>query len=116
MPTQKTANPGKRTYEGCNFFRQRIVLSALSSIPVQIVDIRKYEDEPGIKEFEASFLRLMDKLTNGTKIEVNETGTSVLFVPGLLVGGDIDHDCSCERSIGFYLKGSCPLHRFVKMP
>lgn len=114
MPTHKTANPGKQTYEGCNFFRQRIVLSALSSIPVQIVDIRKYEDEPGIKEFEASFLRLMDKLTNGTKIEVNETGTSVLFVPGLLVGGDIEHDCSCERSIGFYLEGILPLAPFCK--
>ena len=114
MPTQKTANPGKRIYEGANFFRQRIVLSALSSIPVQIVDIRKYEDEPGIKEFEASFLRLMDKLTNGTKIEVNETGTGVLFVPGLLIGGEIDHDCSCERSIGFYLEGILPLAPFCK--
>ena len=114
MPTHKTANPGKRIYEGCNFFRQRIVLSTLSSIPVQIVDIRKYEDEPGIKEFEASFLRLMDKLTNGTKIEVNETGTSVLFIPGLLIGGDIDHDCSCERSIGFYLEGILPLAPFCK--
>ena len=114
MPTHKTANPGKRIYEGCNFFRQRIVLSALSSIPVQIVDIRRYEDEPGIKEFEASFLRLMDKLTNGTKIEVNETGTSVLFVPGLLVGGDIEHDCSCERSIGFFLEGILPLAPFCK--
>ena len=56
----------------------------------------------------------MDKLTNGTKIEVNETGTSVLFVPGLLVGGDIDHDCSCERSIGFYLEGILPLAPFCK--
>ena len=25
-------------------------------------------------EFEAGFIRLLDKLTNGTRIEVNETG------------------------------------------
>ncbi|XP_066916012.1 RNA 3'-terminal phosphate cyclase-like protein [Clytia hemisphaerica] len=114
MPERKTTNPGKRTFEGCNFFRQRIVLSALSGIPVQIVDIRKFEDEPGIKEFEANFLRLMDKLTNGTKIEVNETGTGVLFVPGLLIGGEVDHDCSCERSIGYYLEGILPMAPFCK--
>jgi len=114
MPAPKTTNPGKRIYEGCNFFRQRIVLSTLSGIPVRIVDIRKYEDEPGIKEFEASFLRLMDKLTNGTKIEVNETGTSVLYVPGLLIGGEVDHDCSCERAVGFYIEGILPLAPFCK--
>lgn len=116
MPAPKTTNPGKRVFEGCNFFRQRIILSTLSGIPVQIVDIRKYEDEPGIKEFEASFLRLMDKLTNGTKIEVNETGTGVLYIPGLLIGGETDHDCSCERSIGYYLEGILPLAPFCKNP
>ena len=35
-------------------------------------------------EFEAGFIRLLDKLTNGTRIEVNETGT----VPQLAVGGN----------------------------
>lgn len=114
MPAPKTTNPGKLVYEGCNFFRQRIILSTLSGTPVQIVDIRKYEDEPGIKEFEASFLRLMDKLTNGTKIEVNETGTGVLYIPGLLVGSVIDHDCSCERSIGYYLEPILSLAPFCK--
>lgn len=27
-----------------------------------------------LKDFEASFIRLLDKLTNGSRIEVNETG------------------------------------------
>ena len=31
-------------------------------------------------DFEASFIRLLDKLTNGSRIEVNETGT-VRLVP-----------------------------------
>lgn len=116
MPIPKTSNTGRKVYEGENFFRQRLILSTLSGIPVQITGIRKYEDEPGIKEFEASFLRLLDKLTNGTKIEVNETGTGVLYVPGLLLGGEISHECSVERSIGFYLEGILPLAPFCKKP
>jgi len=30
-------------------------------------------------EFEAGFIRLLDKLTNGSRIEVNETGNSILL-------------------------------------
>ena len=36
-------------YEGCNFFRQRLVLATLSSRPVQIREIRSNDDEPGLK-------------------------------------------------------------------
>jgi hypothetical protein len=61
-------------YEGCNFFRQRLVLATLSSRPVQISEIRSDADEPGLREFEAGFIRLLDKLTNGSTIQVNETG------------------------------------------
>lgn len=112
-----TMKPGTfKEYDGCNFFRQRIYLSTLSGIPVRISNIRVNEDEPGIKEFEASFLRLMDKLTNGTKIEVSETGTALVYIPGLLVGGQCEHDCSNERSIGYFLEGIIPLAPFCKKP
>lgn len=37
------------TYEGCNFFRQRLVLATLSSRPVRINGIRADCDEPGLK-------------------------------------------------------------------
>ena len=116
MAAPKTTQQQHRVYEGCNFFRQRIFLSTLSGIPVQIQNIRSYEEEPGIREFEASFLRLLDKLTNGTKIEVNETGTGITYMPGLLVGGEFEHDCSNEKSLGFYLEGIIPLGPFCKKP
>lgn len=57
-----------------------------------------------ILEFEVNFLRLVDKLTNGTNLDVNETGTDLYFQPGLLIGGVIDHDCCRLRSIGYYLE------------
>lgn len=87
-------------YKGSNFFRQRLILSVLSGKTVQIIDIRTTDDEPGVREFEVSFLKLIDKVTNGTIIELNETGTSLYFQPGLLHGGAIEHDCSVQRGIG----------------
>ncbi|XP_002171218.2 RNA 3'-terminal phosphate cyclase-like protein [Hydra vulgaris] len=116
MTKTKTVLSSVKSYQGCNFFRQRLTLATLSGIAVRITDIRVNSDEPGIKEFEASFLRLLDKLTNGSKIEVSESGTSILYIPGLLIGGDFDHECSVERSIGYFLEGILPLAPFCKNP
>lgn len=104
------------TYEGCNFFRQRLVLATLSSRPIRIIRIRQDSDEPGIKEYEAGFIRLLDTLTNGTRIEVNETGTDLFFEPGLLLGGTLEHVCSQQRSIGYFLEPLCMLAPFAKKP
>ncbi|XP_044752691.1 probable RNA 3'-terminal phosphate cyclase-like protein [Coccinella septempunctata] len=103
-------------FKGCNFFRQRLVLSVLSSKSVKITDIRTLDDAPGLKEFEVSLVRLLDKVTNGTVIEINDEGTSIYFQPGLLYGGTIEHDCSLERGIGYYLEALFMLSLFCKKP
>lgn len=89
-------------YKGSSFLRQKLILSVLSGKPVRILEIRTLEDEPGLREYEISLVRLLDKVTNGTVIELNETGTSLYFQPGLLYGGVIEHDCSLQRGIGRY--------------
>lgn len=43
------AKPKVLTYEGCNFFRQRLVLATLSSRPVRITNIRANTEEPGLR-------------------------------------------------------------------
>ncbi|KAK2179271.1 hypothetical protein NP493_500g00016 [Ridgeia piscesae] len=103
-------------YEGCNFFRQRLILATLSGKSVKIKKIRDKEDDPGIKDFEASFIRLIDKITNGSTIEVNETGTAVYYQPGMLTGGSIQHDCNIQRAIGYYLEALLCLAAFTKKP
>lgn len=55
-------------------------------------------------------------------MEINETGTSLRFRPGLLTGGGstgarsadgfIVHDCSRSRSIGWYVEGILPVAIF----
>ncbi|XP_046753307.1 RNA 3'-terminal phosphate cyclase-like protein [Diprion similis] len=102
------------TYEGCNYFRYRLLLATLSGKPVRITGIRINDDNPGLREYEINFVRLMDKITNGTRIELNETGTIISYIPGLLVGGDLEHECSLERGISYYLEAVMMLAPFCK--
>ncbi|XP_056259671.1 RNA 3'-terminal phosphate cyclase-like protein isoform X1 [Seriola aureovittata] len=64
--------------------------------------------------FEASFIRLLDKVTNGSRIEINQTGTVLFYQPGLLFGGTVEHDCNPQRSIGYYLEALLMLAPFMK--
>ncbi|KAJ6669555.1 hypothetical protein lerEdw1_000103 [Lerista edwardsae] len=102
------------SYVGCNFLRQRLVLSTLSGRPVKIRKIRAKDDNPGLRDFEANFIRLIDKITNGSRIEINQTGTTLYYQPGLLFGGSLEHDCSPSRSIGYYLESLICLAPFMK--
>ncbi|XP_011499814.1 PREDICTED: RNA 3'-terminal phosphate cyclase-like protein [Ceratosolen solmsi marchali] len=101
-------------YEGCNYLRYRLILSTLAGKPVRITCIRPADNDPGLREYEISFVRLLDKITNGSRIELNETGTSLYYSPGLLVGGQLDHDCSLQRGIGYYLEAVICLAPFCK--
>ncbi|GFX60423.1 RNA 3'-terminal phosphate cyclase-like protein [Trichonephila clavipes] len=105
-----------RIYSGSNFFRQRLILSTLSGKPIQIKNIRGTSDEPGVTDYEHSFLKLLDILTNGSVIIVNETGTVVKYTPGLLQGGTLQHDCGIIRSISYYLEALLCLAPFCKKP
>lgn len=67
-----------------------------------------------ITESEVSFLRLLDKITNGSIFDLNETGTTLFYSPGLLTGGEVSHECSLERGIGYYLEGIMMLAPFCK--
>ncbi|KAL9184604.1 hypothetical protein ACHAXT_012574 [Thalassiosira profunda] len=109
-----------RYADGATQFRLRLIVSLLSSRPLLLRNIRSDDlDAPGLREHEASFLRLLDRMTNGTKIEINATGTQLRFKPGVLLGGEIEHDCPTgegSRGVGWYLEGIFPLAAFGKEP
>ena len=46
-----------------------------------ITDIRVHDEEPGLRDFEASFVRLLDKICDGSDIQIDETGTSLRYRP-----------------------------------
>jgi RNA 3'-terminal phosphate cyclase-like protein len=134
-PSQSTMSSNNNSQmlrfdDGAVQFRQRLVVSIVSCRPLLIRNIRSEDLEaPGLRQYEASFLRLIDSMTNGSRIEINNTGTQLRFVPGLLVGGDIQHECpqgdvntddtqlsDSVRSIGWFLEGILPLAPFGKEP
>jgi len=120
MTSSTKASRTLKYTDGATQFRQRIIASLLSSRPLLLRNIRSDDlDAPGLHEHEASFLRLLDRMTNGTKIEINATGTQLRFKPGVLLGGEIEHDCPVGangRSVGWFLEGIFPLAAFGKEP
>lgn len=67
-------------------------------------------------DYEIAFLKLIEKVTNGAMIEINDTGTSLYYRPGLLVGGQIEFEAPLSRGLGYYLEMLLPLAPFSKYP
>lgn len=103
-------------FSGHQFITQRLVLSTLTGKPVKIDKIRSEEDNPGLQEHEAAFLHLLEQLTNGSSIDINYSGTSLIYKPGVLTGGNINFDCGTSRAIGFFLEPLIVLAPFAKYP
>jgi RNA 3'-terminal phosphate cyclase-like protein len=103
--------------QGSNYFRQRLVLSVLSARPIIISEIRSQSPfQVGVADFEVSFIRLLDKMSNGSKFKISETGTEVSLIPGTLLGGTITHICHESRPLSYYLEPVMLLAPFCKKP
>ena len=64
-------------FKGSAHLRQRLLLSTLTGRGIRVDDIRADDQSPGLRDYEASLLRLLEKVTNGCVIEINETGDGV---------------------------------------
>lgn len=96
-------------FRGAEHFRQRLVLSTLTGRPIRIDGIRADAQSPGLQEHEASLLRLIEKLTNGCIVEINETGRLVLGCFSLcVVAGGVREKGAGERL------GGCPLDPLIR--
>ncbi|KAI0064561.1 18S rRNA biogenesis protein [Artomyces pyxidatus] len=103
-------------FSGHHYLRHRLVLSVLSGKAVKIDKIRPDDKNPGLRDYEISFLRLLERVTNGTVIEISVTGTAILVKPGIIAGGSVSHDCPLSRSIGYFLEPIVMLAPFAKRP
>merc|ERR1719261_198908 len=102
-------------YKGSNFLRQRLCLATISARPVVITDIRPKDEVPGLQDYEASFVRLLDKICDGADINIDETGTVLRYTPGQIIGGEgMAHSCPCSRGITYFLEGLLLLAPFAK--
>lgn len=94
--------------------RHRLILSLLSRRPIRITQIRPTSSTPGLVECEISFLRLLEKITEGTKVEISYTGTALLFHPGTIAGGVFNHTCTASKSVGWFLEPLLAIAPFGK--
>lgn len=109
--------PTPLKYEGANYLRQRMVLATISGRPIIVSNIRADDENPGLRDYEASFLRLLDKICDGCVIKINETGTVLRYTPGQIIGGDsLVHACPPTRSIAYYVEALVLLAPFAKRP
>lgn len=95
-------------------FRLRLILATLSHTSIKIEKIRSDDLNPGLTDYEISFLRLLEALTNGSIIEISYTGTSLIYKPGLIVGGNLTFQCHESKAIGYYLEYILLLGPFAK--
>ncbi|KAJ3123521.1 hypothetical protein HK101_006334, partial [Irineochytrium annulatum] len=104
-------------FEGHKQLRQRLLLSTLSGRPIRIDKIRSDDDEnPGLADYEISLLRLFEKMTNGATVEISYTGTTVVYRPGVIIGGKVEHECPTSRGLGYWLEPMAVLGVFGKTP
>jgi RNA 3'-terminal phosphate cyclase-like protein len=101
--------------KGSQHFRQRLLLSTLSTTPIIIDDIRTDATWPGLRPYEINFLRLLELICDDCVVEINETGTKLKYKPGIVMGGKhLEHDCGVSRSIGYFLEPLIVLALFGK--
>ncbi|EWC48019.1 hypothetical protein DRE_02598 [Drechslerella stenobrocha 248] len=111
--------------------RHRLVQATLTGKPIKITSIRPTSLTPGLLPHEVSFLRLLDSLTNGGVFQISETGTTLLYKPGLIghtpspnsatssASKIIKHEISAEssaRGVTYFLEPACILAPFSKSP
>nr|UXY86991.1 RNA 3'phosphate cyclase [Cryptomonas paramecium] len=87
----------------CNM-REKIALSLIFKKKIKIINIRNFDELPGIKDFEIDLLCFVDKFTNGTIIKINENGTKLLFFPGIFKNQKIEYKIKSFRSISYYIE------------
>lgn len=102
------------TFQGTRNLRLRLILATLSGKSVKIEKIRSDDLNPGLRDYEVSFLRLLESVTNGSKIEISYTGTTVIFHPGIITGGQLTHNCPEEKPVGYYIEPMLYLAPFSK--
>jgi len=113
---RQTATQKYIPFRGATNLRNRLICATLSGKAIRIDEIRPFDQNPGIRDFEACLLRLLEKITNGCVVKINPTGTSLKYVPGLLMGGDFSHDTPVTRSMGYYLEVLVALAPFGREP
>jgi RNA 3'-terminal phosphate cyclase-like protein len=102
-------------FVGATHLRYRLVMSTLAQRAIRISQIRV--GDGGLRDYEASFLRLLEKVSVGARVRISSDGTVLEYVPGFINNGAaLRHDCAVTRGVGYYLEPLLLLAPFGKQP
>ena len=82
-------------FNSSQHFRQRLVCATLSGRPLRIDGIREQDENPGVRDYEACLLRLIEKVTDGCVVEINETGAVQTLRTSSLHFVQLERHASC---------------------
>ena len=76
-------------FTGHRHLRQRVLLCIISGKSIRIDQIRTDDIHVGLRDYEVNFLRLIEKITNGSTIEISVTGENFSYGYERLVHGQV---------------------------
>lgn len=95
-------------------FTWRLVLATLSGRPIKLTQIHPSDTDAGLRDFEVTFLRVLESVTNGSVMEISYTGTTLIYKPGLITGGTFRFECPRSRPVGYFIEPLLCLLPFAK--
>lgn len=125
-------------FQGASLFRhhlvcslltqRRIVLSGIHSRSEAALAAGATEEEleegapvvpggpVGIRDFEANFLKFLDRVSSGSQMSVSDSNTRLSFSPGLILGGTFSHAVPPSRCVSYIIEAALLLLPFAKYP
>ena len=101
-------------FQGTKNFRLLVLSSTLTRKRLFLDRVRPNDVNPGFREHEITFLRIISEITQGTITEISECGTQLRFTPGTLVGGSFEFDTGNKIGIAYYAEPLILLGLFAK--
>lgn len=103
------------SFDGSCLLRHHLACSLLSQRAIKISDINADSHEgTGLRPFEANFLKFIQRISSGSKMETQKNNTELCFTPGIIVGGHIAHEVPCVRAVGYIVEVALLLLPFAK--
>lgn len=97
-------------------FRYRLLLAIFTGKQILFDFSEETNTSKLLKPNEISLLRLLDRITSGTQLQLDEEQHTVTIQPGVLLGGKVIHQCSTSRGLTYYLEFLALLAPFCKRP
>ena len=102
-------------FEGSSCLRDTIACSLLARRSVRVSNIHTDEDPCGInRHFEANLLKFVQRISPSSKMEVHDGSTTLVFHPGLILGGTFEHEVPHTRSVTYLIELALMVLPFAK--